>query len=318
MKRTLPFLAATAATAATAAVFGWIVARTAAPALAAQSPAAAKAPAVAAGTVGTRPLWEIRGRSNSVYILGSIHFARDDFYPLALPIEQAYQRSSTVVFEADIGEMRGLGTQAKLLKAGLCPEGETLAQRVDKETYAALQAWLKKTGAATSTFDPMRPWLASVSLVALELQKLGFNPNHGIDEHFYGRAKDDGKEIRGLETVDFQISLFADLTHEEDALFLKSMLEDVNRFPAVFKDVIDAWKTGDAARLDSLLMETTRQYPRIERRFLTDRNKTWLPRIEEYLHGDKDVFMVVGMAHLVGKDGLVALLKKKGLQVKQW
>lgn len=316
MKRTVPFVLAAAA--AAAAVAGFLVAWPAATVSAAETPAAVKAPGATGAAPRAQPLWEIRGRTNSVFILGSIHFARGDFYPLAQPIEQAYQRSSIVVFETDIGEMRGLGTQAKLLKAGLCPQGETLPQRVDKQTYAALQAWLKKTGGGASTFDPMRPWLASVSMVALELQKLGFDPNRGIDEHFYGRAKSDGKEIRGLETVDFQISLFADLNREEDAMFLKSMLEDVNRFPAVFGDVIDAWKAGDAARIEPLLMEITRQYPRIQQRFLTDRNKAWLPRIEEYVRAEQNVFMVVGMAHLVGKDGLVTLLKKKGLQVKQW
>jgi uncharacterized protein YbaP (TraB family) len=263
------------------------------------------------------PIWEIRGQSNSVYVLGSIHFARDDFYPLPKPVEQAYERCSVVVFETDIGEMRGLEIQGKLLKAGLCPPGETLGKRVGKETYAALQSWLKKTGAEPSALDPMRPWLASVSLIALELQKLGFNPNRGIDEHFYTRAKDDKKEIRGLETADFQISLFANLSREEDELFLKSMLEDVDRFPRIFKDVIDAWKAGDAAKIEPLLMETTRNYPAIQRRFLTDRNKTWLPRIEEWLRGNQDVFVVVGMAHLVGKDGLVDLLRKKGFHVEQ-
>ena len=208
-------------------------------------------------------------------------------------------------------------TQASLLQAGMCPPGETLGQLVGKDTYSALQSWLKNTGTPPSMLDQMKPWLASVTLVALELQKLGFNPSQGIDEHFFSRADADKKEIRGLETVDFQISLFANLTREESELFLKSMLEDTDRFPKIFADVIEAWKTGDAAKIEPLLLEITKKYPAIYKKFLTDRNRVWLPKIEELLARDKNVLIVVGMAHLVGSDGLVQLLKKKGIQVEQ-
>src|SRR3989449_876304 len=145
------------------------------------------------------PLWQVHGSSNSVYLFGSIHFAKEDFYPLAKPIEQAYQRASTVVFEANPGEMKSMETQTKLLKAGMCPAGETLSQHVSKETYAGLQSWLKNAVGVPSPLDQMKPWLASVSVVALQLQKLGFNPNQGIDEHYYSRAKTDKKEIRALD-----------------------------------------------------------------------------------------------------------------------
>ena len=286
----------------------WVLALASAAQLTAQ-------PAAAPGN--THPLWEARGKSNSVFLLGSIHFAKDDIYPLAKPIEQAYERSSIIVFEADLGEMKSLETQARLLKAGMSPAGKTLGQQVGKETYSALQSWLKNSGGEPSMLDQMKPWLASVTVVALELQKLGFNPSQGIDEHFYSRAKGGKKEIRGLETVDFQVDLFANLSDEDSELFLKSMLEDTARFPKIFADVIEAWKTGDAAKIEALLLEITRKYPAIYKKFLTDRNRVWFPKIEEFLTGDKNVFVVVGMGHLVGSDGVVQLLRKKGIRVEQ-
>ena len=263
------------------------------------------------------PLWQVHGSSNSVYLLGSIHFAKEDFYPLAKPIEQAYQRASTVVFEANPGEMKSMETQTKLLKAGMCPAGETLSERVSKETYAGLQSWLKNAVGVPSALDQMKPWLASVSVVALQLQKLGFNPNQGIDEHYFSRAKTDKKDIRALETVEFQINLFANLSREEDELFLKSMLEETDRLPKIFADVIEAWKTGNAEKIEPLLLEIMKQYPGIYKKFLTDRNRVWLPKIEELLRGEKIVFVVVGMAHMVGKEGVVDLLKQKGFRVEQ-
>ena len=286
----------------------WFLALTAVGQLAAQPPTAPR---------NAHPLWEVRGKSNSVYLLGSIHFAKDDFYPLAKPIEQAYERSSIIVFEANPGEMKSMETQASLLKAGMCPAGESLSQQVGKETYSALQSWLKNAGVEPSMLDQMKPWLASVTEVVLELQKLGFNPSQGIDEHFYSRAKADKKEVRGLETVDFQINLFANLSREDSELFLKSMLEETDRFPKIFADVIEAWKSGDAAKLEPLLLEITKKYPAIYKKFLADRNRVWFPQIEELLGREKNVFVVVGMAHLVGSDGVVDLLKKKGIRVEQ-
>jgi len=82
-------------------------------------------------------------------------------------------------------------------------------------------------------------------------------------------------------------------------------------------DVIAAWKTGDATKIEPLLLETTRKYPEVYKKFLTDRNRVWFPKIEELLTRDKNVFVVVGMAHLVGKDSVVDLLKTKGFRVEQ-
>jgi len=113
------------------------------------------------------------------------------------------------------------------------------------------------------------------------------------------------------------VAQVANLSREDNELFLKSMLEDADRFPKIFADVIDAWKSGDAAKIEPLLLESTQKYPAIHRKFLTDRNRAWLPKLEELLQGQKDVFVVVGMAHLVSKDGVVDLLKKKGFRIEQ-
>jgi len=263
------------------------------------------------------PLWRVQGKTNAVYLLGSIHFCKSDFYPLPKPIEEAYQRSAAVVFEADLGKLESAETQAKLLAAGMYPAGETLSQHVSPETYSALQSKLHSTVGQPTAFDQFKPWLAGVVLVTLELQKLGFDPNQGIDKHFYRKAQSDKKQIVPLETVEFQMGLFTALSKEEQELLLKSTLQDIGRFPEIFGDVIRSWKTGDANKLEALLLEIMKEYPVIHKKFLTDRNRDWLPKIEKLLQEGKDAFVVVGMAHLVGEGGLAGLLKKKGLKVDQ-
>jgi uncharacterized protein YbaP (TraB family) len=263
------------------------------------------------------PLWKIQGKTNAVYLLGSIHFCKGDFYPLAKPVEEAYQRSGVVIFEADPGKLESIEVQTRLLTGGMLPAEESLSQHVSKQTYAALQAKLQSAFGQGTMFDRFRPWLAAVSLSVIEIQKLGFDPQQGIDKHFYEKAKADGKQIVPLETVEFQLGLFTALSKEDQELFLKSTLEDINRFPEIFGDVIQSWKTGDAKKLEALLLKITKEYPALFKKFVTDRNRAWLPQVEKLVQEGKPAFVVVGMGHLVGEGSLVDLLRKKGLKVEQ-
>jgi uncharacterized protein len=265
----------------------------------------------------TLPLWKIQGRTNAVYLLGSIHFCKSDFYPLAKPIEAAYQQSGTVVFEADLGELESIEVQTKLLTAGMLPADESLSQHLSKETYAALQAKLQSAFGQEAMFDRFRPWLAAVSLSVVEIQKLGFDPRQGIDKHFYEKARTDGKQIVPLETVEFQLGLFTGLSKEDQELFLKSTLEDIKRFSEIFSDVIQSWKTGDAKKLEALLLKIMKEHPALYKKLLTDRNRDWLPKVEKLVRDGKSAFVVVGMGHLVGEQSLVDLLRKNGVKVEQ-
>jgi len=276
--------------------------------LVAQQPAASRT---------SLPLWKIQAGTNAVYLLGSIHFCKSDFYPLAKPIEEAYRQSGVLVFEADPGKLESIDAQTTLLKDGMLPAGESLSQQVSKETYAALQARLKSTIGEGAMFDRFKPWLAAVTLSVIEIQKLGFDPRQGIDLHFYQQAKADGKQIVPLETVEFQLGLFTALSKADQELFLKSTLEDIERFPEIFGDVVQSWKTGDTKKLEPLLLKITREYPAIYKKFVTDRNRVWLPQVEKLAREEKAAFVVVGMGHLVGEGSLVDLLAKKGLKVEQ-
>ena len=262
-------------------------------------------------------LWQVEGKGAKVYLLGSIHFLKEEYYPLAEPIEQAFKGAKTVVFETSFKELKSPGAVAKMAMTGMCPKGKTIKDYLSQETYAALQKKLEKSLGTGTAFDALKPWMAAVSLLVFELQRLGFNPEHGVDQHFYSRAEKDSKEIVPLETVEFQLQLFADLTEKDQDSFLKQTLEEIDQFKEQFDEITDAWKRGQADRLAELLLESMRGYPGLYQKLLVDRNKAWVPKIEELLAGDKPAFVVVGAGHLVGKDSVVALLQKKGFKVKQ-
>jgi uncharacterized protein len=262
-------------------------------------------------------LWKVQGASNSVYLFGSIHFLKKEFYPLPKPIEDAYQQSGITVFEVDFEEMKSPEAALKMLKEGKYPEGKTIKDDLPKETYDKLHAYIAETMGNGSALDSLKPWMIAVTLLGIELQKLGFDPEQGVDHYFAEKARKDKKQVVALETVDLQLELFTGLSKDEQDAMLKETLREIGDFKKIFDDVIQAWKTGDTKALDKFIVESMRAHPKIHKKLLIDRNKQWADKLEKLLAGSKDVFVVVGAAHLVGNDSVVDLLSKKRFKVQQ-
>jgi uncharacterized protein len=262
-------------------------------------------------------LWKAQGPRATVYLLGSVHVLKKEDYPLPWELDAAYTNSAMVAFETDIGELESGPTQMKFLTKSMLPLGQTLAEQVSPAFYTAFTNELVLAGMPLLMFERLKPAMAAVTLTALELQKLGFDPEYGLDKHFYARARKDGKPVAALETVDFQFDLLNGLSKEESELLMKTTLEDIDRAKKECAEMINAWRTGNAEALDKLLNEASREAPVLFKRLLTDRNYNWAPKIREWLQGDKNVLVVVGAAHLVGKQGLVTLLRNDGFKVEQ-
>jgi uncharacterized protein YbaP (TraB family) len=208
-------------------------------------------------------------------------------------------------------------TQMKLLGKAQLPAGETLAEQLPAGLYAQFTKHLEAAGLPEMMFAQMKPPMAAMMLVVLELQKQGLDPEQGLDKHFFGLARTAGKQISGLETVDFQIGLVTDFTKAEGEALMRSTLKEMDKLKTVIGDMLNAWQTGDTEKLEKLLNESVEEEPVIYKRLLTDRNNRWAPKIEEMCRDDKNTIVIVGAAHLVGKEGVVELLKKKGLKVTQ-
>jgi uncharacterized protein len=262
-------------------------------------------------------LWKVEGKANTVYLLGSVHVLKAGDYPLPQPMETAFSNAAIVVFETEIGKMEEPGAQFKLMSKARLPEGETLEQRLSAETYKLFTEKLKECDLPVEMFEQYKPAMAATMVTVLQLQALGFDPNIGIDKHFYDLARKQGKEVRGLETLDFQIGLLTDFSREEDELVLKATIKEMDQTKKEFGEILKAWRTGDAEKLGSLLNDAVQEAPSVFKRLITDRNQRWVPQLEELTRTNKNVIVIVGAGHLVGKEGVVELLKKKGLKLSQ-
>jgi uncharacterized protein YbaP (TraB family) len=262
-------------------------------------------------------LWTVKSPKATVYLLGSFHLLKSDAYPLDKNIEAAYKDSQRVVFEADIDNVNTPAFQARMLSLGLYPEGQTLSQNISKETYALLEKNLAEVGLSIDQVGRFKPWLCAVTIAALKLKRMGFDPEYGVDKYFFKKAKEDGKERLFLETLDFQIALFADLGGVEAEAFLKQTLKDLEVVEAMLPDMLSAWETGDAARLESSMTISFKEYPAMYDRFLVQRNKRWAGFIEQLLAQGGTTLVVVGAGHLVGQDNLLQLLRDKKYTIAQ-
>jgi len=271
----------------------------------------------ASKSTARNPLWKIQGANSTVYLLGSIHLLKESNYPLAGAIESAFTNSEIAIFEADIGEMEQPAAQLKLMTKARLAEGETLKDQLSAATYDQFLDHVKRLEVPEIAFLQFKPSLAAIMLAMLELQKLGFDPQYGVDKHFFDRARKAGKETGALETVDYQISLVTDFTKEEGELLMKTTLKDIDNTRKMYEDILKAWQTGNSDTLEKLINEALQEAPVIAKRMLTDRNRNWVPKIRELLNGKKTAIVIVGAGHLVGHEGVVELLKKEGLKVTQ-
>lgn len=277
-------------------------------------------PALAAETGANSPrhsLWMITGKSNVVYLLGSVHLLKRGHYPLAAPILAAFTNSEIAVFEADLEKIEEPAEQLKLLTQARLPEGETLREHVSAETYRRFASRLAESGLPEDAFSSFKPFVAAMTLEMLELQKLGADPEFGVDKYFFKRAKAAGKQIRALETVEFQIDLTTRFSRAEGELAMKSSLDEIDNTRKQYGEMVSTWQRGDSAALEKLLNDALRDAPTIYQRFLTDRNERWIPQIEALLDGNRNAIVIVGAGHLVGADGVVELLRKRKFTVRQ-
>lgn len=257
-------------------------------------------------------LWSMKSPRGTVYLLGSVHVLKPDAYPLDSRIEAAYSKSERIVFEADMQEARSLEVQQALAAQGMYRDKTSLKDHISKKTYSLLEKKLKSAGMPISRFAGCKPWLCAVSLSGMELKRLGYDPKDGIDAHFSAKAKKDGREILFLESALYQIDLLSKTLGDRQEDLLQQALRELEVIARESAVMIKAWKEGDTAKMETLVNISLDEYPEIRKELFTGRNSLWASRIEDLLKKDGNTLVIVGAGHLVGEQGLPALLRQKG------
>ena len=262
-------------------------------------------------------LWRVNSDQNRLYILGSIHLLKKETYPLKKSIEDAFEQTKKLVLEIDLGSANQQKIQQLMLQKSISTDGTMLDQSVSNETYRAVAKRAKELGIDIRLLSPFKPWVIAMTMAAVKLQQLGFDPSLGVDRHLAERAKQTDKPTAGLETAEFQLDLFDRFSAKEQELLLRQSMDEMDHVERNVTAIVQAWKSGDVGAVERHLLVGMRDYPEIHRKVIDDRNQRWLPQIESLLSRGENALVVVGAAHLVGKNGIIELLKDRGYRVEQ-
>lgn len=265
-------------------------------------------------------IWEIRGENGKIdYLVGSIHMLDDSVYPLNGVFETAFSKSDCLAVEANVSDDKKMSLVSLTMKLGVYKGEKTLKKSISRETYKLTEKRLKELGMDIKGLDKFKPWMVAMTIASVEMVKLGFDPNKGIDKYFLNRAKD--KEIIELEGIEFQLNLFNGLSEEEQELFLFHTVTDKSNTESEFKKMVDAWKKGEGEKLNELVELNIKKFPKLKNMYyklVDERNVNMANKIDDFIKTTpKTYFIVIGSAHLVGDKGLINLLKKKGYTLKQ-
>ena len=262
-------------------------------------------------------LWEVRGTNNVVYLLGSVHLLRAQDHPLPSRIEQAYADAESIFMEIDMDEMDPIATQALVNRLGVLNGGSTLRDYLGEQRYAEAEKSADAMDIPFNLLSRSEPWLAAITIEQMALARLGFNPALGVEMTFSGKAAADGKPIEGFETIEEQLSFLDGLSVEAQNDLLMQTLQEGRELGSVMDELIEAWRVGDVDYLEQTVLTDMRQFPELYDVIVAERNTRWVQQINDLLDDDDDYLIIVGALHLVGPDGVPALLREQGTDVKQ-
>lgn len=263
-------------------------------------------------------IWKATSKQGgTIYLAGSVHLLSAAYYPLSAAFDAAFKDADLLVEEIDLGEMMASDSQMMLLTRGMLSATQSLDSLVSPATFAAVNAKVSELGLPMEPLKRFKPWALAITLQGLEWQKAGFNADLGLDKHFYDLATAQRKQVQGLETLAYQIARFDEMSPELQDRLLAETLKELQTTKASFTVMADAWKGGDVATVERIVLQDLKSEPQMYDRLLVERNRNWLPKVEALFLRPRPSLVIVGAAHLVGADGLLQVLRAKGYRIEQ-
>jgi len=266
-------------------------------------------------TVDADPaLWVVKDEDTTIYMLGTIHFLKPGLTWFDEAVKTAFDKSDSVVLEIKPGNPAE--DQQKFAQYAVSKTGVTARSKLSEEKQKAYAEAMKKIGLPVNALDPLKPWAVGLVMQISALQKVGFDPNQGVEKILEGEANAQKKEIIGLETTDFQFGIFDSFSEKTQTEFLVQSIDGIADIEAGLNALITPWAAGDPETLATLLHQELSN-PEIYRKLLTKRNANWAKWINDRMDKPGTVFMAVGAGHLAGDVEVQELITAYGLKAER-
>jgi len=264
-------------------------------------------------------LWKLSDADSDVWLFGTVHILDPNMSWHSEAVNAAFMEAGTLILEAPVLDTPPAEMQRIVMQHALNPAGTTLSKLLSETGNKKLIEVLVSLGipeaqaiATKQQFEPLRPWLVGIQLAAMQAQQQGGDPSAGVDTVLEKAAKDAGKSMQYFETVEQQISFFADLSQEKETQMLEESLVQLLEEPDMLKKIVNDWLAGNASSVGDTL-KSALDDPEIYAVLLTNRNKNWAGQIKTIMDGSGQYFIAVGTGHLVGEGSVQEYLAKLGL-----
>ena len=263
------------------------------------------------------PLWKVRGAGVQIDLFGSIHLLSGSTHWRTPAFDAELARADALWFEIPLGAASQQEATRLMQAKGLLPAGQTLSTLLPPALWARASALAAREGLSLEVLQRVKPWLAELELTLLFYQREGYREDLGVESQVDAAAPPAARR-EAFETLAEQVDLFADDPLPEQIASLKETLDEIDTDPKIFDRAAEAWRRGDVAALRREVVDRVREEDAgLYKRLLVDRNRRFAARIEALARsGHGHVFVVVGAAHLVGPDGVPALLRRDGFRVE--
>ncbi|MBW3096763.1 TraB/GumN family protein [Pseudohoeflea sp. DP4N28-3] len=275
---------------------------------------------------GQNRFWKIEKEGlEPSWLFGTMHLTDPRVTAIPAIIQQPLDKARTVVIETDEILDAAKAQIALFAKPELTmfTDGSTLERYLEPDELALLKGALQRRGVQYALVAQMKPWIIASMVGLPDCERI--NQRAGVDfldKKIALEARAAGKVVRGLETLDEQLSAMASLPIDFHVDGLVSTLRLNDQMPDIIATMTDLYLSGDIAMILPAVMlaspedgaQSAASYGQFEERMITLRNKVMAERAAPML-AEGHVFVAVGALHLPGDDGLVALLRDAGYRL---
>ncbi len=282
------------------------------------SPAAASAKkevAPAAITNAKPAMWVVNDADTTIYLFGTIHVLKPEVQWFNGAVKSAFDSSSELIVE--MIEPDAATAQKVVIEKAVDKDGPALTKKLPAATAVKYRAMMKDLGQPAEAFEMFEPWFISNLLVLLPVQKLGYDGEKGADKVLMGAAKANGKKLGELETMEQQLNFFDTMPEADQIAYLISTIDDASKMDVELGKMVNSWAKGDPVGLDASMNEGLKDFPKMRKLLLTDRNANWARWIDKRMEQPGTVFLAVGAGHLAGKDSVQTMLKAYKIKAKR-
>lgn len=263
-------------------------------------------------------LFVARDTDSKIYLFGTIHVRRPGA-PWGGPEAQAALTESQELWtELEMNAEADARAAQEVVRLGVAAPGRPLSSYLSPAQNQRLQAALAAQGAQPHALEHMRPWFAGLMLSLMPVMRAGYDPNAGVDRQIDTIADAQGKTARWFESSAQQLAFFNDLS---EGLQIELLMEAVDASGDSAEELANlerAWERGDLRALERAVVDETReQYPELYDVLFVRRNRAWVDALMVQMEGSGVDFVAVGAGHLLGDDGLVEMLRERGVRVSR-